>query len=294
MARFRRFWPLLFVAAALCGAIWGAWSSARAPRIDQHTAANYENNRNPNPKDKGSITLIAWASANHDAIEAISALGSFVFAGVLGISTLMLWRATRKAAKAGRDSADIARRALTELEQPFLVFSVKNTGLFVDIRGVVSPNEFLVSHFENIGRTPAVLIEHCDNVLVVERKQCWPTPIDPNAPVVGLAHHTTFPVGMAVGAQLNYTVKENMIRKPLEDPHWSGFAKSSGNRDHLFVYGFIRYRDIFGSRYIMGYCSIFDVIRNRFVPMGDTKYNYFRKEEEITGLSQPAPNLPVS
>lgn len=274
----RRFWPLALLAVAFVGAVYGEWSSARTPRIYQHSGSQPENNGDTNSKDQANVALIAWARDNHDAIEALSAIGSFVFAIVLGGSTLMLWDATRKSAKAGRDSADIARRALTELEQPFIVFSVKNTGLSVDNLGIVSPIGMLISKFENIGRTAAILVEHCDNVLVVERRKGFPDPIDPASPSFGLAHHTTFPVGFAVGTKGNYEVQENMIRKPMEDPLWYSLADNSGKRDHLFVYGFLRYADIFEGHYIMGYCAVYEVTGNRFVLQGGPKHNYFRKE----------------
>ncbi len=192
------------------------------------------------------------------------------------------------AAKAAERSAITAERALTELERPFIVFAIKDAGLHVSAQGAVTPKGMLVSQFENIGRTPAILVEHCDNVLVVPRRNGFPNPISPENPQIGMAHHTTFPVGFAVGPKLNYRVRENMIRKPMEDPLWDNFANNNGARDHLYIHGFIRYADIFGARYLMGYCAIFDPISNRFVLMGGAQHNYFRQEARANLLSADA------
>jgi hypothetical protein len=41
----------------------------------------------------------------------------------------------------------------------------------------------------------------------------------------------------------------------------------------------VRYEDIFGERYITGFCHLFDGLHNRFVRSGDKRYNYFRKDD---------------
>lgn len=107
----------------------------------------------------------------------------------------------------------------------------------------------------------------------------YPDPIDPSNIPVGQAHHTVFPEAFFVGPKLNYKVQFPASRLPMDDPNWSGFAFNSGTRDSLFVHGFMRYGDIFGAKYILGYCAIFDVIRNRFVRIGGPTLNYLRKEE---------------
>lgn len=45
------------------------------------------------------FAIIEWASANHDAIEAISALTTGMFTVVLALSTVLLWRSTQRTAK---------------------------------------------------------------------------------------------------------------------------------------------------------------------------------------------------
>jgi len=224
-----------------------------------------------------------------------------IFTIVLAVKTAGLFRETAglraaadnqsrdflRSVKAAENSARIAERALIELEQPLISFSVKHTGLRIDGKGEIVPIGPLVSFFENIGRTPAVLIEHCDQVLVVSRKDELPQAIDPAAPTIGQMHHTIFPVGVIVGPRLNYTVKENMARKPLADHLWYGFSEHSNARDHLFIHGFMRYGDIFGGTYLMGYCAIFDLIGNRFVRMGGAQHNYIHKEDVEAGPPKP-------
>ncbi len=286
MLKLRRYLPDVLwglgTAIALSVVVWFVVSSQGFRDCEQHQG-QYPTAQNT--YDKSAAILVSdpsvvsiWLScsggfANENG-AAITALATIA----LVLSTILLWRVTKVSAQAGRDSVDIARRALTELERPFLAFKVSQTGVEVDSLGVVAPKGNLISFFENIGRTPAILIEHCDHVLVVPRGE-FPQPIDPDNPQLGETRRTVFPIGVAIGPQLHYSLEENMIPKPMTDPLWYGFADNSKTRANLFVYGFLRYGDIFGGHYLMGYCAIFVITANRFIPIGGPEYNYFRKEQ---------------
>ena len=45
----------------------------------------------------------------------------------------------------------------------------------------------------------------------------------------------------------------------------------------LFLIGRLKYRDIFGGTFEMGFCTVFDHHRSRFTMEGDDEYNYSRK-----------------
>jgi hypothetical protein len=150
------------------------------------------------------------------------------------------------------------------------------------MEGTISPNTenfFLVSWFENIGRTPAILIEHMDGVVIVAPRH-FPVPINPDdPPAFGAARHSKFPTGVAIGPQLHYEVRENMLPKPMEEDAWYEAAENNGRRHGIFIHGFMKYADIFGGKYVMGYCAFFDLVGNRFVLLGGPEHNYFRKED---------------
>jgi hypothetical protein len=48
----------------------------------------------------------------------------------------------------------------------------------------------------------------------------------------------------------------------------------------LFCLGHLRYEDIFGNRYILGFCGVLDPLQDNFVLRGDERYNYSRREME--------------
>jgi hypothetical protein len=61
-------------------------------------------------------------------------------------------------------------------------------------------------------------------------------------------------------------------------------------RQGIFFMGFVRYTDIFGNRYISGFCFLFSHEDNRFVLAGGSAYNYRRRED---GSTQHAPDQPT-
>jgi hypothetical protein len=55
--------------------------------------------------------FVVWTDTNHDVIEALSALGAFIFTAVLAISTYFLWSATKGAAERQETITRILQRA---------------------------------------------------------------------------------------------------------------------------------------------------------------------------------------
>jgi hypothetical protein len=52
----------------------------------------------------------------------------------------------------------------------------------------------------------------------------------------------------------------------------------NGTDTNLFLIGYIRYADVFGKRYITGFCAMHDPVTWTFVLRGDEQYNYTRQE----------------
>jgi hypothetical protein len=71
----------------------------------------------------------------------------------------------------------------------------------------------------------------------------------------------------------------------------------NGSRS-LFLYGFMRYGDIFGKQYRHGFCGRYDGSRNDFVIHGDHRYNYSDDDSVETmrrdGFRSAADARPVS
>lgn len=194
----------------------------------------------------------------------------------LVISTFLLWRASRRSAK-------IAERALIELERPFIVIEVLQSGLTFTANGsVTSPISNFKYQFVNHGRTPAHLVELVETWPVVDRvtddtdtnkfKSVLPDPIDP-------ATHRgrSLPFGVVVGAAKPYELSANAlavmdIQRLIVRP----FLHSLGS--DLYFLGYVRYRDIFNVCYLLGFCAVYDFVGARFVLMGDERYNYVRQE----------------
>ncbi len=96
-----------------------------------------------------------WANAHHNAIEAVSALGSFIFAAVLTVSTIGLWIVTRTASNAAKKSADIAEQTLYVTQRAYVSVKPKWS---IEVNkldsSIVNVGFWMVK--ENQGETPAV------------------------------------------------------------------------------------------------------------------------------------------
>jgi hypothetical protein len=199
-----------------------------------------------------------------------------LFNGLLVGSTYLLWRATSRSVK-------IAERALTELERPFITVDVLEVGLVFTGNGTVtSPINDFRYQFINHGRTAAQLTELVETWPVVDRikdpadankfKSVLPDPIDP-AIIKGRA----LPFGVVVSEQRPYGLSANAfavidIQRLVVRP---GFHSLGSD---WYFHGYVRYKDIFGCHYVFGFCALYDFIGRRFVPMGDDRYNYTRRE----------------
>jgi hypothetical protein len=192
-----------------------------------------------------------------------------LFNCILAIFTTRLYLETR-------GLREVTNRALTELERPFLALIFKEVGFKVDEQAIVSPTGRLLFAFENIGRTPAYLIEIYSALTICQPRTPAPV-VSPGTIPANKGKHSNFPPGIPVKSGGDSELWENTTFAPF-DADWDGFSKRNGVRSNLFFHGFVRYRDIFGSVYIMGFCAVFDILGQRFVLQGDSPHNYIRKE----------------
>ena len=101
-----------------------------------------------------------------------------LFTIILAISTILLWRATRDAARGGERAANIAEQALTRLERPFVF--VKEIDLFTErapdtpgTYGGVRPGTItaykMSAVLENGGQSPAIRMAYNFNCGLIAR-----------------------------------------------------------------------------------------------------------------------------
>lgn len=202
----------------------------------------------------------AWTLGK--AVDHWSALITAIFTVVLGVSTIYLWKVTAK-------SAQIAERALTELEAPIVGVKIVRPGLEWDpLKTNLSIGNLQFS-FVNYGRTPAMLHELIEDVRSAKIGEGFP-------PGMKGERGPPMPYGVFVPPSgetrpFNFNIFAFMLGTAVNDP-------TQLKNVVPFFMGTAKYGDIFGNLYTMGFCFIFDDMSNRFIEAGDTEYSYCRKE----------------
>ena len=180
----------------------------------------------------------------------------------LVISTLLLWKANNRSAK-------IAARALSELEIPFVALKVTDPGIEIRItinaEPVPFPKHKMEFCFANYGRTPATLTQ-LKTALLVNEIGKLPDIVDPNE--VG----KIYPFGVMVGPSDTSAPSTFFFKDFITESDKHGFD--------LFLIGFVKFTDIFRSKYTLGFCAKFERKGGRFVLEGEEGYNYQTKQPE--------------
>src|ERR1035437_444117 len=125
----------------------GGWSCHQPPKPNSETAQI----KNNTGKDCSTFygTIIAgfhdsgtFVTANHDEINAASAVAIAIFTAVLSVFTISLSGSTRIAANAAKESADVANKTLIATQRPWVTADVivvgplifKNGGAVITLR----------------------------------------------------------------------------------------------------------------------------------------------------------------
>lgn len=159
----RRFWPTFLIAGFFLAALIGEISSppnTPPSHVDQAHSNHQNTSSSINDNPTFLLKLGRWADSNHDAIEALSAIGVFILTLVLASSTIGLWIVTRIAADAAKDGADAAKTAaeaaLAALDRPWLhIESLRNI-----LNNPTSQTERPIAGFKitNHGKAPASIL----------------------------------------------------------------------------------------------------------------------------------------
>lgn len=194
----------------------------------------------------------------------VSVWGLAALIATLALSVMATLAATR-AAKA-------AEQALTDLERPHVFVEVTSAGLQLNLSN--GSYSLAAGRFEhrcvNHGRTPAALIEYLPKILVLNAG-AFPTPIDPMT-----QRGRELPTGCVATQGTPYD-EGDAAMKTFD---WKLLAPHAAQNYSVYFVGYIRYCDmIFGTRYVNGFCFVYDEIGGRFVRRGDNlQYNYTRQE----------------
>jgi hypothetical protein len=208
-------------------------------------------------------------------------------------------KAARTSANAAMTQANIAERSFFDLERPYLFVDSFNghlhtqktalppgtaaiEGIHTSIGNVVFidlPEYFnSIYTIKNWGRTPAIIYEQQFYVIFAH---ALPSKVGCKEPIMRGEH--------IVGPG------EVTTKFPLETYHFTADEKQNfingTERRVMFLFGFIRYKDVFGNKYIRGHAMRYLRRANRFVAQGGDTYNYERKENESSSWTRRPASL---
>lgn len=159
--RLRR--TVLFAVVLICGSF--SLLTSTSSLFAQENKSNTELNQTSVDKNSSLLRKIgAWAADNHDAIEALSALGSVIFSVVLTGSTVLLWVATNKQARITNDALKLSRDEFVSTWRPKLRVRnivVSRTPKDRELQETFMPGKALECRFyiSNVGGTPTRITE---------------------------------------------------------------------------------------------------------------------------------------
>lgn len=214
----------------------------------------------------------SWRAAD-GAKEAAGIAWWQLFVSIGGLVGLIYTvRHTKRAADAARMAAEVAERALFDLEQPQVFADVVSAGVtLVAGRFTTLGVKQFRYRFRNFGRTPARMVCITLQYPIVPQPNMPPPIVDATPP------DRTFPTGIIVAESSPYSEPEN-----LRAHYGYGGLFDAGRTPtthRLFFLGRSQYSSIFDQTFTVGFCFVFDPTYERWVQTGDNQnYNYTRKE----------------
>jgi len=223
---------------------------------------------NPKPNDTYDVTLI---------VALLGAGTSIVTLFVIGYQTLIF----RGQHKIMDRQADIAERALIDVDRPFVFGEVSEPGFEIRWVEPIKAQTFSGRRLElrlfNLGHTPAILTRLEYDISAAQRGGIAPV-IDPQ-----ITGGRELPMGIVITGDRVFT-EGTLMNSVLTEPQKDAVANF---RASVWIVGFVRYDDLLGGHYITGFTQVYDALGMRFVVRGDRAYNYARKEK---GENIPPPS----
>jgi hypothetical protein len=235
----------------LCAALWfGAPTYPTVVAIQQamQSEGSHKSADSPKANDSDGITLI---------VAVLGAGTSIMTLFVVCYQTLIF----RGQHKIMERQADIAERALVDVERPFIFAEVTHPGFEIrksdPIMGypALSLQRFELRLF-NLGRTPASLTRLKYTVFAIPHGATPPF-LDPR--VVG---GRELPVGTVATEGRPFTEGTNMFVFLKKETDREAVAN---DRSAPWLVGFVRYDDLLGGHYITGFSQVYDPLAQRFI-----------------------------
>lgn len=263
---------------------------APEPVIEQPIAEpDYYKANCEKPKDHDAADLCEqrrMAKAAEDAVwwaRFQTWLGGIGFIAILG--TLIF---TGIAAFAASRSARIAEQALSVLERPQIFVANVNFDPQITDQNILQFQDQAMPPVgydaHNQGRTSAIFTEISDQFIfdfkLPDVPDYWEIVKYPELRALaagGTQHLQCYPVKLRPAVWDKITVEHRMTREVMG--HLS--AGSILNK-HLFFYGYIKYRDLFGAIVTVGHCWKFNFASGQFLPADAKAYNYRKTEHQKT------------
>lgn len=194
---------------------------------------------------------------NAATITALATAAIAYFTLTLKRSTDKLWDASERQARLTKRTADIAERALVDLERPILQIIEP----FQSMAHMLSDEpDAINTHYKiaNFGRTPATLHE-----ISIQFGE-WIEPLPAPVYEVKIPTATVIPQGQTIPGK-------TQTKLPI---------RFYADKTHSFVFGYFRYSDIFGFLHIAGFGLRWDRDLKSWAISGGAAYNYQRIERE--------------
>lgn len=189
-----------------------------------------------------------WNNWTRDPVAVFTGLLT-LFNGLLFVSTIGLWLATRK-------SAGISERALTDLERPWALITK------AAVEGIFKDSPFIEIEKGNFGRAAGTIVG------IRAGSKIYSFEIDPAS--IPMTEHPLDEVGNALVPDNLYWSKISL--KPYKEPQVpAGIEAGAYN---FVLRAVLNYRGLTKATYETGFCFRYDADRNRFVRYGGEKYNY--------------------
>jgi hypothetical protein len=283
----------LVIALAFVGALasdsWGQ-SKQNSPKTSQQNSAQQERGSEQSPAfikiipDKKSedelkaenekrisddklVTFTGYLANYTEALFIATALLFFATAGLV-VAGFKQLKDAKRSIIAAETSAKIAERALTELEAPVLAIQFNDHGIDWGSARNITFNavKFVIA---NYGRTPAHILELMDSVDEI--------PSDETPPAIDPAQRrgTPMPYGVMAAPQSHTQVFSTVTNINF----FEGGYRLGEVINRAWFRGLVRYSDIFGGKYVMGFCFLFDPDQNRWVLRGSKEHNYCKRDD---------------
>jgi hypothetical protein len=202
------------------------------------------------------VSLGTWAGNSHDAIEALSAIASLIFAAGLVGFTFTLYLATARTADLTNEALRLGRDEFNATHRPRLVIRSIRLAIFEIGRPVAI--EFTIV---NTGDADAILLESNATIAI--------GPGLPDLPIYDgdrlFLLRSVFPSG-----RINPVTKIRDI--PLMPNEYD--AVYPKGYSSIYLFGFIRYEHGAGNIRTFAFCRRFERMERRFKVVDDPNYEY--------------------